>query len=83
MTPARKQLVAQAKAYVDSVRRDYEAAQSRFDRARRILAHVAEGKPAAECPTPELNETSAQADRFAARVDALLMACFTEETGEV
>lgn len=78
----RLQLVIQAKAYLDACERDYENAQSRLDRARRILDHITSNGPAACCPTPELNETAPQADRFAARVDALLMACYIEETNK-
>lgn len=80
MTTTRNQLASQAKAYLDACERDFEAAQARLDKARRILSHVTEGKPAAMCPTPELNETAPRADRLAARVDALLMASYVEET---
>jgi hypothetical protein len=76
----RLQLVIQAKAYLDSCERDFESAQARLDKARRILDHITSDQPAACCPTPELNETGPRADRYAARVDALLMACYIEET---
>lgn len=80
MTTAQEQLVTQARAYLDACERDFEAAQARFDKARRILEHVSTHGPAATCPTPELNETGPRADRYAARVDALLMACYIDET---
>jgi len=76
----RNQLLIQTRAYLDACERDFEAAQARLDKARRILHHLSEGKPCAMCPTPELNETAPRADRFAARVDALLMASYVEET---
>jgi hypothetical protein len=76
----RLQLVVQVKAYLDSCERDFEAAQERLDRARRILDHVTSNQPAATCPTPSLNETAGRADRYGAQVDALLMACYIDET---
>ena len=79
MTPARLNLLSQARAYLDACARDFEAAQERADRARRILEHVKAGKSAGNCPTPKLDETSASAQRFAARVDALLLAVYEEE----
>ncbi len=75
----RNQLLIQTRAYLDACERDFGAAQARLDKARRILDHLSEGKPCAICPTPDLNETAPRADRFAARVDALLMASYIEE----
>lgn len=75
----RDQLLTYARGYEEACERDLEAAQRRLERARKIAEHVRADKGAAGCPTPILDETSGQAQRFAARVDALLMAVYDAE----
>lgn len=78
----RKQLTSQAKAYVDACERDLEGAQKRLHTARKILDYLGSGRSVGNSPTPLLNETSAQAERFAARVDVLLFTVWEDEGGD-
>ena len=79
---ARKQLISQAKAYLDACERDREAAERRVQNAKAILAHLTEGKEAGSSPTPMLNESGPKVERFAARIDALLTVVYAEEKPE-
>lgn len=79
MGNTRKQLASYALSLIDACERDFEAAQKRLDRARAIHEHLKAGKPIGDCPCPVLNDTAGQAERFAARVDALLFTVYEEE----